>query len=382
MTQAFVGQYKGAGQLEKIGPCVWQMIWFSLMTMLITWPLGEFVGTLFFRATTVPEGRLCFHYLMAFNFLFPLGAVISAFYLGQGQAKRVLCASLIGHGLHLLLDFPLIFGIKGIIPPQGALGSIWASLVAQLLFCTVLFVDFVKVKHQLYCTRDFVFRGVAFWRYIRWGVPRAVARIVQLGAWIIAVRIMITKGGDYAAVLAFGGTLQLFLSCLQEGLSQALTSRGAYLVGASQPLIWKLARSAFWFLGLECLLLSIPLLFFPETLIALFFKQEPSAVLRESLCLTSYWMWVVFLAEGLNMIGFGLSSAYGDTIFQMRFSIAVWVHSLLPTYLCIQRGEARPDLFWLIMAVGGFVGAAIYFLRLRQEKWIAIPQAHYFQDIK
>src|SRR4051812_28279166 len=31
IAQVFVGQYKGSGELNLIGPCVWQMVWFSLL---------------------------------------------------------------------------------------------------------------------------------------------------------------------------------------------------------------------------------------------------------------------------------------------------------------------------------------------------------------
>ena len=41
MAQVFVGDLKGKGQQRLIGPYIWQMIWFSFFTMLLTYPLSK-----------------------------------------------------------------------------------------------------------------------------------------------------------------------------------------------------------------------------------------------------------------------------------------------------------------------------------------------------
>ncbi len=369
MAQAFVGQYKGAGQLEKIGPCVWQMIWFSLLSMLITWPVSRPIGSLFFQNAALQEGLVCFRWLMLVNFLFPLGTALSAFYLGQGKTKRVLLTSLASHSLHILLDFPLVFGISSLLPPLGALGSILSAILAQLFFCGCLLFDFLSPKHHLlYYTHQFAFSWTSFWSYLRVGLPRTGAKLIQLGAWIAMTGLIVAKGEDYAAVLAFGGSLQMFLTCLNEGLSQALTTIGAYLIGSKQSLIWKAIRSGSLFLFLEGLILALPLCIFPESVVALFFKQPISPLLGEALNLTCLWIWLLFLMEGLNLIGYGLLSAYGDTVFQMKFAGLVWITGCLPTYFAIQLGDASPDRFWLITAGACCIAAIIYFVRLSQKK--------------
>jgi MATE family multidrug resistance protein len=370
MTQAFVGQYKGAGQLEKIGPCIWQMIWFSLLSMLITWPLSEPIGRLFFNQTALQDGQRCFRLLMSVNFLFPLGSALSAFYLGQGKTKRVLLTSFLSHGLHIVLDFPLVFGVPGVLLPLGVFGSVLSAAISQFFFCGSLLLDFLNSKnHITYGTHQIALKWASFYSYLRVGLPRTVAKLFQLGAWIVVAKLMIAKSEDCAVVLAFGGTLQMFLSCSNEGLSQALTTIGAYLIGSKQPLIWKAVRSASLFLWLKGLLVAIPLILFPENIVALFIKQDISPALREALILSCLWIWVLFLMEGMNLIGFGLLSAYKDTVFQMRFAGLVWITGCIPTYLVIYLGNASPDLFWLISAGACCIAAIIYFIRLRQNKW-------------
>jgi MATE family multidrug resistance protein len=48
MAQAYVGFYNGARQFTSIGPCIWQMIWFSVFSMALTVPLSFFAQQSFF----------------------------------------------------------------------------------------------------------------------------------------------------------------------------------------------------------------------------------------------------------------------------------------------------------------------------------------------
>jgi Na+-driven multidrug efflux pump len=114
------------------------------------------------------------------------------------------------------------------------------------------------------------------------------------------------------------------------------------------------------------------LLVFPESVISLFFKQELSPLLQGTLDHSCLWIWLGFFAEGLNLIGFGLLSAYGDTVFQMYFSVSSWLIGFIPCYLAIHLGNAPPEALWLILAFTRFAAAGVYFARLRQEKWKAL----------
>lgn len=165
----------------------------------------------------------------------------------------------------------------------------------------------------------------------------------------------------------------MFFTCLNEGMSQALTTIGAYQIGSQQPRIWKVVRSGFLFLSLLSIILAIPLLILPENVISLFFKQELSPFLHQALDLSCLWIWLGFLAEGINLIGFALLSAYGDTIFQMRFAVSSWILGFIPCYLAINLWNAPPETLWLILALARFIVAGIYFIRLRQEKWNRVP---------
>lgn len=159
-AQIFVGQYNGAGKLDNIGSVIWQMIWFSLLSMLVVGPLSLPICELFFQNTAIKNEVIpCFRFLIIVNFLFPLGVALSTFYFGQGRTKEVFLASLASNIVHIVLDFTFIFGIKGFFSPLGARGAVFAYGIAQFFFCALLFWGFLRPEHRrLYGTAQFSFQ--------------------------------------------------------------------------------------------------------------------------------------------------------------------------------------------------------------------------------
>ena len=55
--QAFVGLYHGANETKNIGPCVWQFIWFAILSMSFVIPLGFFAQHLLFQDTAIASSE-------------------------------------------------------------------------------------------------------------------------------------------------------------------------------------------------------------------------------------------------------------------------------------------------------------------------------------
>ncbi|MFS8564121.1 MAG: hypothetical protein LVR00_07345 [Rhabdochlamydiaceae bacterium] len=111
MAQVYVGRWIGAQNYKSVGPGIWQFIWFSILSMCIVFPIGWICSDLYFRDTAlsgvgVPYAR----FLMAINFLYPLGAALSCFYLGQGKTLLIVIATISSQLVKLLFAYLLIFG--------------------------------------------------------------------------------------------------------------------------------------------------------------------------------------------------------------------------------------------------------------------------------
>ena len=131
MAQVFVGLQYGSNQTDQIGPSVWQMIWLSILSMLVTLPSSQFVAPFFFEGTAVREpANTYFSTMMAINFLFPLGTAISSYFIGQGRTGVIFLTTLIAHSVNIVLDYFFIFGIEGVLPPMGVFGAALATGIA------------------------------------------------------------------------------------------------------------------------------------------------------------------------------------------------------------------------------------------------------------
>ena len=82
MGQVFVAYYFGAQEKKAIGPCVWQLVWFSLLTTILIVPISFLVHQFYFKGTEIEEAATSYFFILSFcNFLFPLTAAFFMFLL-------------------------------------------------------------------------------------------------------------------------------------------------------------------------------------------------------------------------------------------------------------------------------------------------------------
>ena len=113
MTNPMIGNLIGGNQRSEVGTSVWQMIWFALLSSLITLPLGVLAIHFVLQKTFVEV--LAIQYLqiiLPFNFTFALGVALSSFFIAIGRRWIVVGTTLISHLINIALNYLLIFGNK------------------------------------------------------------------------------------------------------------------------------------------------------------------------------------------------------------------------------------------------------------------------------
>ncbi|NGX37369.1 MAG: hypothetical protein K1000chlam2_00523 [Chlamydiae bacterium] len=378
MSQVFVGLDYGSKNYQSIGPTVWQMIWLALFSILITFPPSQFFAPYFFEGSAVSHtANTYFSTMMVANFLFPLGTAISAYFIGQGRTRIIFLTTLLSHGLNVGLDYIFIFGIEGVFPSLGIFGAALATGISQAVFCVVLFMFFIRKKERTsYGTGIFHFNWNLFWPQLRIGLPRAIARMFILTAWVSCSRVMTMKGGDYLMVLSVGGTLILLFTFFNDGMLQGMITIASNLMGAKQyQKIWKLARSALISILVASALLSIPYLVFPEWTLSFLVATPPSPQTLQILKKSCIWLWLFFFCYGFSIIGISLVTASRDVGFYLISNIFVWLTSYVPVYIAMNFLNWTPDKLWLIMALDSLIYGTIFLLRSRKEKWKEIDPA-------
>lgn len=375
MTQAFLGKYLGAGKSEEAGPCVWQMGWISLLSMLVIVPLGILASWFFLKGVTGEKSATIYFYtLLGINFLYPLGAVLSSFYLAQGRRNFIIRPTLVAYGLNLVLDFVLIFGIPSVLPSLGILGAALSIVISRLVFCGILFTNFLRQSYrEQYRTDQWRINFSKIWHYLRVCSPRAIGRVIGLLSWALTGHFMAIKGGDYLIVLSIGGTLILFSYFFTDSLIQALTLIFSRYIGAQQyQKIWKSWWAGFLLAGIVNAVLSIPLLFFPDLTISCFFGEVPIDPLRGLLRLSLCWIWSWIFFNSLAGLFLPILLAVQDTFFYMVIVVMTLLTSVFPVYFFINQLNWAPDRFWLILMVEHFIILCLYALRvywIQRSKW-------------
>lgn len=369
-AQIFVARFAGSQEFKKMGSVVWQMIWFSVVTLLLTLPLGLGTGKIFFQGTVVEKiGMPYFSCLMLGNFLFPLAAALGAYFAGLGRTKIITISLAIVHVIQIALDRILIFGIEGLLPPQGAFGAAISTMMAQGLYCCILFFLFLRKKEKSYGTDQWHLQPKLLKECIYLGTPRALAKMLILAAWAGSVAILTHRGGDYLLAFSLGTSLYTFFSCLNEGLGQGLITVASFYLGAQQQqYIRQIAKSALAMLSGILAFLALFLIVFPQLLITTFFPHELSAEQMSILVYSCYGLWFFFLCDGLSWIGFGFINALKETKFYFIYTtLTVFFFNYLPMHLAFQRGHWSVELIWWLMSIPCLASAIAYFFRITKK---------------
>lgn len=377
MAQVFVGLHLGSNRKDQIGATIWQMIWLSILSMLVTFPSSQFVAPFFFEGTAIRDcANTYFTTMMAFNFLFPLGTAISAYFIGQGRTGIIFLTTLVAHSLNIGLDYLFIFGVEGLFAPMGIFGAALATGIAQGLFCLVLLLLFLRKKErEVFGTDKYKFDWDNFWGQLRIGLPRAIARIIILTTWVSISRIMTMKGGDHLMVLSIGGSLILLFTFINDGMCQGMITIASNILGSKDyPAMWRLVRSGLTLLVSTTALISIPLLVFPDFTLSFFFSSAPNPATLAILKRACLWIWLFFFCYGFNAIGLSLVTAARDVTFYMFAIIFAWITSYLPAYFGMKIFNWSPDKLWLIMAFDSLIFGTVFLIRASKEKWKEVDQ--------
>jgi MATE family multidrug resistance protein len=371
MTQVFVGLYQGRGELKQIGPCVWQMIWFSLLSLVITLPLSFWSSSFYFKGTFMEQmGNDYFKILALGNFLFPLNLALTSFYLGRGKTILVTLLLLASYAFNLGICWLLIFGIRGVLSPLGIQGAALAKCLSLGLFCLVFFVLFLNRKNrEIYGTNEWRLSPITLWSYLRPGIVRALGYFWIRAGWGTISYIMIKKGGLYLEVLTVGGLVGSLFTFIFTGLYRSVLTTASNLLGRKDYSgLWQLCRSLIIYICIIGLVMAVPLLLYPQSLIC-FFDSSSQQLFERTFKIINHWVWFYSVAAAIQMGLVGFVVVMQNLRVQFCAAFFTVLTSLLPVYLCMELCEWGADKLWLIMALENVFYALIFFYYIRKKRW-------------
>lgn len=388
-TSTFVAQYTGANRPERVGPAVWQGIYFSIIVgllFLLSIPAAPFLISLGGHTPDLQQLEVTYLKCLAFAALpMLLMGAVNGFFSGRGQTWIVLVIEVFGTAVNIGLALLLIFGRWG-FPEMGIAGAGWATVVgswASALLALALFLG-RKYRVEFATLTGFRFERELFGRLMKYGGPAGMQMFLDILVFNAFVQFVGRLGDAAIGATTLTVRFNMIAFLPMMGLGQAVCILVGQRLGADRPDVAE--RSAYtglkWMFGYMCLVAATYVLI-PGMLVAAFEPENDPAkhhaiaaiVPNLLICVAIY-----SLADSINVtFAFALRGA-GDTRFVTWLTfILAWPVMVLPTiYVVMNRAElaarfpgmGEPIYWaWAFATAHILVMSVCFWLRFRHGKW-------------
>jgi MATE family multidrug resistance protein len=374
----FAAQYTGAGRPHRVGPALWQGIYFSVIAglgMLLLIPAAGPLFALIDHAPAIQELEVQFFRCLCWLAV-PglLTATVSAFFSGRGQSTVVIGINAIGLVVTAGLDYCLIFGRLG-FPEWGLIGAGWATVAGA--WASALLGLGLMMRRQ-YRTENATVSGwrfdpPLFRRFLRYGLPSAAQWALDMTAFTAFLVITGWFGTSELGATGLVLTINAVAFVPMLGVGQAVAILVGRHLGEDRPdaaarMTWLGMAVAGAYMGILGLLYVL----LPTLFIAPFQGDNDPAkwqAIAERVVVLLWFVAAFSVFDAANIVlSFGLRGA-GDTVFVSLVSLFLaWPVMVIPTWLAWKYGWG---LYWgwAFATVYICVQAGCFFIRFRGGKW-------------
>ena len=376
-ANTFVAQYVGANRPERVGPALWQAIYFSLAGGVIMWGLIPLAGPLFNafgHSPAIRQGETVYFQILCVGDLFYMvETALSCFYTGRGRTTPVMLINILATAVNALLDYILIFGHWG-APAMGIAGAAWGTVASGVVACGVYIILLVRRKYRreyaLFHARP---ERELFGRLLRYGLPNGLHFMLDMSAFALFTGLVGRFGAEalQATSIAFQINMLAFMPMI--GFSIAVSTLVGQALGDNNPALavrstWSATLMTFTYMTL----IGIAYFAVPQVFIWPFAAGaragELAAIIPTIKVLLIFIAFYCLFDTGNIIFAAALKGA-GDTRFVMFASVIFsWSLMVVPTWLSVRRGWGL-YVAWTFMSGYVCVLAAIFLARFLQGRW-------------
>lgn len=373
--QILIARNMGAGQPEKAGATFYSMLYFELGLALFMFLFMQF-GAYYFFSLFIDSDRIFYQSL---DYLKPrswgvffsyTGVAIIALYTGIARTKFIIVDTLILAVVNIFLNYALIFGEWG-FPQMGIAGAGLASTIAEIVAFVVFFVYILfdkKAKQmRLFKLPDFEWKPIK--KQLKLSTPIVAQSIVGLGSWFVFFGIVENLGERELAISNLVRIVYLCLSVPCWGFASGTNTLVSNFIGAKKrqavvPITWKVAKLCL----LTTLVISLPVVLFPETLLYPILGSADMSLITESRPILWVLLIILVLFSVVAVLFNGLAGT-GATWFGLKLQFWCAVMYLVYLYVIVEFTSGgliwawtSEISYWILMG-----GVTIWYLHKR--KW-------------
>lgn len=374
----FVAQYLGAGRPHRVGPVVWQGLYFALAAGLafpLFIPLVDEIIALTNHPPAVKQLEAVYFRGMSLAALpMLLVAGVNAFFAGRQQSWTVLLINAIGAGTNALLAVPFILWNRE-DPAAAMFGAGLAAALGSLASAVLGLVLLFRKRHreEFATVRGWRFDPALFRRLMKYGLPNGLQFCIEALAFTAFILMIGNIGQAELAATTLTFTMNLLTFLPVMGLGQGVEVLVGRRQGEKRPDLSARTTHAGAVLATVYMGLIAVLYCTVPWLIVAPFAAEMRPVEWEAVgpIIPTLLLFVAAysLADGANIIyAYALRGA-GDTRFVSLIAIGTsWPLMVIPSWLCSVYG-------WGLYAAWSFatlwvVSLAVAFgLRFLGGKW-------------
>jgi MATE family multidrug resistance protein len=387
----FVAQYTGAGRPHRVGPAVWQGLYFAAgggLLFLAVVPLAPSLVALGGHDPELQRLEIIYlQYLALAALPMLLVAAVNGFFSGRGQTWTVLGIDAVGTAVNVVLALVLIFGRLG-FPEMGIAGAglstalgAWASagFGLALLFRRQFRAGFGTLS-------GWRPERELFGRLLRFGGPAGLQMFLDVLAFTLFTLYVGRLGMAAMGATSLTITLNMITFLPMLGLGQAVCILVGQRLGQDRPdLAERTTYTGLRWMSGYISLVVVAYLAAPDLLMAPFEPDSPAE--REKFAAVAaivptllICVAVYSLADSANLtFSFALRGA-GDTRFVTWLTFALaWPVMVIPTFLVVTYRDhlraAYPGMGDPLYWAWGFatthiiVMSVCFWLRFRHGKW-------------
>jgi MATE family multidrug resistance protein len=375
----FVAQYTGAGQTRRIGPIVWQGMYFSLAAgafMMVFFPLAPSGFRLAGHPVEVRAMELTYFRTLLFG-TFPAVAstALSGFFSGRGKTWTVMWVTASATAVNVVFDAVLIFGKAG-FPRLGIFGAALATVFSQVvsLFAYLALMWRHDYQERFHTLSGWRFNQSLFTRLIRYGFPAGLHFFLDMIGFTLFLMVVGQYGMVPLAATNVAFNINNFSFMPMIGFGMAASIFVGQKLGEHRPELaeygtWSAAHLTFFYMTVVAALYVL----FPGLFLAPYLAKADPVEFRPIAAMAKHllrFVAVYSLFDTMNIVFASAVKGAGDTRFVMWVSVALsWFVLVLPAYAGVRTGLIGLDGLWTIVTVYVCVTGLVFFARFVKGKW-------------
>ena len=376
IAEVFVGQYNGSKQYDKLAIPIWQMIYFSLASMVFFAPIAYFSE----HINTLPpyyfkDGVIYQKTLMYFEFIPPIKVALAAFFIGQGRTKIVTFCIFVGSILHVMINFLLIYGVTDLIPCMGirgaAIGSIVSEMIQVIILASLFFNKHNRKTHNTLKNRKIDPKLML--KCIKTAFPLSAGNAFTMIIWYIVQTMVSHISKDLATAYNIGINIYIMFIFIGDGFLKATATICANMIGNGDIDSIKKTYRTFIFISIIAgAMISIPLVFFPKwILFALDMFPASLSELYDTIKIILIIVTVNITLEMILCATWGVLTAGGDTkypaiVYQLFLCLLILLPLVILRYFNMLNSAITVNLF----SVASTLGSTFFiYKRYKSLKW-------------